>query len=1056
MLLAVFAVSAFNINAFSAGEATDAEDKSNVEFFVATDGSDENSGSMENPFATLQKAVDEAFKIKKADKTVGIVINIRGGDYFLTSGINLDSVLSGTAEKPFIIQSYNGEEVNLRGSKKINPKDFKKCTDTKMLSRIPEKARQHIGEYDLSDIFKGGLDMFSYPPAMGSAIAYYSLIINDREQTLARWPNDGYSHVVRTTNKYNIYVEPENAKRWLSAEEPLVSGFFGVQYLREYEAISKVNPDGFIPLKTNGYYGIKPGDRYYILNLIEELDSPGEYYIDRVNKKLYFYPPYTITNAFMEVPYMTDGFINSSGINHLTIKGINFKASRGHGLNIANSEDFIFDGCRVENVGMNAINLQNNTRARIINNDFFHIGAKGIEISGGDRITLTSSENLIENNHFFNYAKIWPTNNPGINLNGVGTTIQHNVFHESSSQGVWFSGNDHKINYNEFYNLVKEASDAGAIYAGRNYTCRGNEIAYNYIHDIDTSADKSGSIYVAAVYLDDMFSSANVHHNVIARCHLGVMIGGGRDNFFDNNLIIDCANSMFMDGRGVGWAAYHAVPGGQAYNTIFAVPYDDAVWSSRYPELADIFKNGKLGLPWNNSIQNNLIYNCKSKVVANEMITYGTVENNTETNENPGFKDYENDNFEIAEGSELLKTSPGLKDIDMSKAGLEEERVKETTEKSLNAGFRLIAPRNGEKNISNLGYLFKWDKHDGSDKYVVKIAEDPEMKNVVIEEESVNNWLDIRNIPTGEKIFYWTVEGINFSQNLKNRFSQIGAPRMFASYQYELTDRTQLENDIMVCQTLYDKMAEGTEPGTYKAGFKSKVKQVLDKAKAINNSVTSLQNEIDMASEEINNLIADIYDNFNYEVVNVGEFLKDKANWKYSNADKNYYKWNEDGSLTLSGEEGRKNHYSIMGYDKDLGRATAIKFGYKVNVSSNYCIMGLQPVINGFLAAGKGYNIIIKSNAIEIQKYVPGYSGNAIKQQILNFYISDDKWVDLEMGALLIGVGTYVYLKADGNIIASFLDTDPPYWDPEAVKFIFTNPSGEMPECVASIRAAKE
>ena len=139
-----------------------------------------------------------------------------------------------------------------------------------------------------------------------------------------------------------------------------------------------------------------------------------------------------------------------------------------------------------------------------------------------------------------------------------------------------------------------------------------------------------------------------------------------------------------------------------------------------------------------------------------------------------------------------------------------------------------------------------------------------------------------------------------------------------------------------------------------------------------------------------------------------------------------------------------------------MGRATAIKFGYKVNVSSNYCIMGLQPVTNGFLSAGKGYSLIIKSNQIEIQKYVPGYVGNAIKQQILNFYISDDKWVDLEMGALCVGVGTYVYLKADGNVIASFLDTDPPYWDPEAVKFIFTNPSGEMPECYASIRAAKD
>ena len=334
------------------------------------------------------------------------------------------------------------------------------------------------------------------------------------------------------------------------------------------------------------------------------------------------------------------------------------------------------------------------------------------------------------------------------------------------------------------------------------------------------------------------------------------------------------------------------------------------------------------------------------------------------------------------------------------------------------------------------------------------------MKNVVIREETVNNYLNVKNIPTGERIFYWTVTGVNYSQTLKNTFKQTGAPRMLTSYQYELTDKTQLENDLQVCQRLYDNVTEGTEAGTYKFGFKNKVKTALDNAQAIYGSATSLQKDIEDASTKINEVINSIPDNFNYDVVNMGDLLKDRENWKYASGHEGtaegFWTWNADGSLSLTGENGRKNHYTICGYDKDLGRATAIKFGYKVNVSSNYCIMGLQPVTNGFLSAGKGYSLIIKSNQIEIQKYVPGYVGNAIKQQILNFYISDNKWVDLEMGALCVGVGTYVYLKADGNVIASFLDTDPPYWDPEAVKFIFTNPSGEMPECYASIRAAKD
>lgn len=1042
-----------SITAFADG----VRDSDIIELFVATDGDDRNNGTLDKPFATIKGAADRAATEKAKNPDSQIIITVKGGDYFLNEGIKLDPNLSGTEEKPFVIRNYNDEEVNVRGSKQIDPKDFHQCTDEKILKKIPEKARQYIGEYDLSKVISGGLDNIQK-----NTLGYYSLILNDRDQTLARYPNDGYEHVKTVVNKWNFFTTPENAKRWITAENAYIASWFGVEYCFEINAVNMMAEDGNILMRTNAWYGIKPGNRFYIFNLLEELDTPGEYYIDRTSKKLYFYPPYTMTNAFIEIPILTEEIINVNGMKNLTVKGINFKSARGNGISAVGCENFVLDGCKVENVGNMALNLSNNKSARILNNDFFHIGGKGIHVSGGDRMTLTSGDNLIENNHFFNYGKLWMTYSPGVQVDGgVGCTIQHNVFHESSSQAILFSGNEHKFLYNEMYNLIKEASDAGAIYACRDYISRGNEIAYNYIHDIDTSADKSGSIYVAGVYLDDLISGNNVHHNIIARCHLGVMFGGGRDNKFDNNLVIDCENSTFMDARGVGWAAYHAKPGGQCYNTIFWVPYNQPPWSTKYPELATIFDHGALGLPYNNSIQNNVLYDPVVTMIANEMYTYGTVRNNTTTkDEQEMFKDYENNNFEIADNAEILETSPGLAEIKMSEIGLSEERVKESTEHSLNAGFRLISPKNGAKNISNLGYLFKWDKHDGSDKYIVTIAEDPEMKNVIIQEETVNNYLNIKNIPTGERIFYWTVTGVNYSQTLKNTFKQTGAPRMLTSYQYELTDKTQLENDLQVCQRLYDNVTEGTDAGTYKSGFKNKVKTALDNAQAIYGSATSLQKDIEDASTKINEVINSIPDNFNYDVVNMGDLLKDKENWKYASGHEGpaegFWTWNADGSLSLTGENGRKNHYTICGYDKDLGRATAIKFGYKVNVSSNYCIMGLQPVTNGFLSAGKGYSLIIKSNQIEIQKYVPGYVGNAIKQQILNFYISDDKWVDLEMGALCVGVGTYVYLKADGNVIASFLDTDPPYWDPEAVKFIFTNPSGEMPECYASIRAAKD
>ena len=74
-------------------------------------------------------------------------------------------------------------------------------------------------------------------------------------------------------------------------------------------------------------------------------------------------------------------------------------------------------------------------------------------------------------------------------------------------------------------------------------------MAYNYIHDIDTTADKSGSIFAAAIYYDDLMSSANTHHNILYKCNLGIMIGGGRDHRFENNIAADCENGLFFDAR---------------------------------------------------------------------------------------------------------------------------------------------------------------------------------------------------------------------------------------------------------------------------------------------------------------------------------------------------------------------------------------------------------------------------------------------------------------------------------------------------------------------------
>ena len=100
--------------------------------------------------------------------------------------------------------------------------------------------------------------------------------------------------------------------------------------------------------------------------------------------------------------------------------------------------------------------------------------------------------------------------------------------------------------------LCKDTADSGAIYTGRDWSTRGNVIRYNYFHDMEM-IDTSTNMEMQAVYLDDMHSSTAVFGNVFYRVDSVALFGGGRDNTFENNLMLECKKPFVMDARGATW-----------------------------------------------------------------------------------------------------------------------------------------------------------------------------------------------------------------------------------------------------------------------------------------------------------------------------------------------------------------------------------------------------------------------------------------------------------------------------------------------------------------------
>lgn len=116
-----------------------------------------------------------------------------------------------------------------------------------------------------------------------------------------------------------------NATSWPSYEGVWVHGFFGQNWFDERRAIASVDQEAKnITLATPTNYAFKQGQRFYYYNVIDELDSAGEYLIDRDNGVLYFYPPSAIasnTDAVLSV--LNTALIAITGSN-ITFSGLLF------------------------------------------------------------------------------------------------------------------------------------------------------------------------------------------------------------------------------------------------------------------------------------------------------------------------------------------------------------------------------------------------------------------------------------------------------------------------------------------------------------------------------------------------------------------------------------------------------------------------------------------------------------------------------------------------------------------------------------------------------------
>lgn len=527
-----------------------------AKLYVATNGNDSNDGSEGAPFATVQKAKDAIRAMNTAGTLPagGVTVYLRGGTYYMEEGMTFTAEDSGKEGSVITYTSYPGESVTVSGQIPLEPSWFKPADDAAKKIMLDKKAADNVlmvnlKEHGIEDY--GELSTRGYHYFNKGRYAQAELIVNDENQTLARYPNKGSISVPSAdvdAASFGFRYSDDRVAKWKDAKDAYITGTISINYENNTYPIEKIDTTKkMLTIKEgriNTYY---TNGWFFGQNLLEELDSEGEYYIDRDSGVLYYYPPSDFTSGKYEVglsmlktpvfhfdgaQYVTVSNITMKGGRGYAVlgasagykvptfkeflvgrgadlKGANFTKGSGSSVYISNPDDYpdaqvfpghVWDGFTDEGAGINHIEVKNcnifnfgsgaiiinGTDVHLENNHIRNIGGTALYLRGGDLETLTPSGNTIINNNIHRVGYLQKAYVPAIAMHGVGIHVAYNDLYDAPHCIFNYHGNDHIIEYNKIHDAVKECLDMDAIYTRNEYVpqWRGSVIRNNYIYNI--------------------------------------------------------------------------------------------------------------------------------------------------------------------------------------------------------------------------------------------------------------------------------------------------------------------------------------------------------------------------------------------------------------------------------------------------------------------------------------------------------------------------------------------------------------------------------------------